>query len=622
MKTGHQVIVVGGGHAGCEAALVSARMGVPTLLITMKKEAIGYTSCNPAIGGIGKGQIVKEIDALGGEMAKAADSSCIQYRMLNSSKGYAARSSRMQIDRKLYNQYMLLRVSGQQGLDIVEDEVTDLISSGGVCRGVRTASGKEYGANCVVITSGTFMNGIIHVGLDHFPGGRLGEKASIGLSRALASLGFKMGKLKTGTPARLDGTTVNGGILEKQKCDEDIVPFSFFTKKILLPQVECLMTRTSEKTHEIIRSSLDRSPLYSGKISSTGVRYCPSIEDKIVRFPLRTSHAVFLEPEGLDTPVIYPNGVSTSLPKDVQEKMYRSIRGLEDVRIVQHAYGIEYDYADPTQLSHTLEAKHVEGLFLAGQINGTTGYEEAASLGLIAGINAACKVKKLPAFILGRALSYIGVLIDDLVTKGTTEPYRMFTSRVEYRILIREDNALDRLAKLGFGLGLLGEEALDKVRVKQEKVKRVHAVLCDIRARDVEGIEGLFKEGEAHFTGGSGRLVDLLKRPHISYDDISGICAKAEKLSYYEKAALEVLVKYAGYIERETARVKKMSALEKIRIPADLDYSGIQGLSSEIKEKLGKIKPVSLAQASRVSGVTPAAVSLLMVKLSSAKSSG
>ena len=557
MGKGYSVIVVGGGHAGTEAALASARMGVNTLLITMKKENIGYTSCNPAIGGIGKGQIVKEIDALGGEMARAADASCIQYRMLNTSKGYAARSSRMQIDRKVYNSYMLEKVLQQKSLDVIEDEVTGIISKDGECVGVSTVSGTEYAATCVVITSGTFMNGTIHVGLEHSSGGRLGEKASIGLSESLASLGFKMGTLKTGTPARLDGTTIDIDSLEQQGSDELIIPFSYATEKILLPQVKCCMTRTSEKTHEIIRSALDRSPLYSGKIRSTGVRYCPSIEDKVVKFPERSSHIVFLEPEGLNTSDYYPNGISTSLSRDVQEKMYRSIRGLENVRIVQYAYGIEYDYADPTQLTHTLEAKHISGLFLAGQINGTTGYEEAASLGLIAGVNAACKIKKMPKLILDRSVSYIGVLIDDLVTKGTNEPYRMFTSRVEYRILIREDNAPERLAKIGVDLGLTDRDVLERIRLKQEKVKRALDAISSKKVKRGDDFDKLLKTRSIDLGGGSAPLIGFLRRPDISYNDISESYGEMEKLSYYEKVAWEVEVKYAGYIEREVARVKK-----------------------------------------------------------------
>ncbi len=615
----YAVIVAGGGHAGCEAALAASRMGARTLLITMKKSAIGYTSCNPAIGGTGKGQIVKEIDALGGEMAKAADASCIQYRMLNSSKGYAARSSRMQIDRKLYNSYMLGKILSSPGLDVAEDEVTEVIVRSGVCRGVLTASGKEYHAPNVVITAGTFLNGTIHIGLEHFSGGRLGEEPSRGLSANLSSLGFNVGSLKTGTPARLDGGSIDVSGLAKQSGDVPVIPFSFSTERVILPQVPCYMTRTSERTHEIIRSALDRSPLYSGKIRSTGVRYCPSIEDKVVRFPERDSHIVFLEPEGLDTQLVYPNGVSTSLPADVQEKMYRSIRGLENVKIVQPAYGIEYDYVDPTQLGHTLEAKHIEGIFLAGQINGTTGYEEAASLGLIAGINAASKAMGLDKLVLERSRSYIGVLIDDLVTKGTKEPYRMFTSRVEYRILVREDNALERLADKALKLGLCGKEATEKIRKKHEKVKLALDKISSLRTRAGEGHEGFFEAKGIDLGPGSVRLSELLKRPGVSYDDLAGNFTGVEELDYYEKVELEVEIKYAGYIERELARVKKMSSLEQIAIPGNFDYSGVPGLSSEIKEKLERIRPVSLAQASRVSGVTPAAISILMVKLASLK---
>lgn len=596
MAREYDIIVVGGGHAGCEAALAAARMGAATLLVTMKKSAIGYTSCNPSIGGVGKGQLVKEVDALGGEMAKAADASCIQYRMLNSSKGYAARSSRMQIDRKAYNDYMLGRVSGQDGLDIIEDEVTGIIVSGGACGGVSTASGNRYSAGRVILTTGTFMNGIIHIGLEHVPGGRIGEKASKGLSKNLASLGFNVGSLKTGTPARLDGRTIDLSALERQDGDQTVIPFSFSSGGVGMPQRPCYITRTNENTHGIIRSGLDRSPLYSGKIRSTGVRYCPSIEDKIVKFPERTSHIVFLEPEGLETEEYYPNGVSTSLPADIQESMYRSIKGLEDVKINKPAYGIEYDYVDPTQLWPSLETKPVSGLFMAGQINGTTGYEEAAALGLVAGINAALHMRGGSPLVLERSEAYIGVLVDDLVTKGTNEPYRMFTSRVEYRLLIREDNADVRLSPVGHRLGLVGAEAMERAERKKEKVNKAK-----------ERIFSLKQEGEP--------LNRILKRPGVSCEDIAGADKGLQGLTYYEKAQVEVDIKYAGYIERELARIARFSDLEKIRVPEGFDYSGISGLSNEIREKLERLRPRSLGQASRISGVTPAAISILMIKL-------
>ncbi|MFH1847061.1 MAG: tRNA uridine-5-carboxymethylaminomethyl(34) synthesis enzyme MnmG [Candidatus Omnitrophota bacterium] len=615
----YDVIIIGGGHAGCEAALAVSRMRVNALLITLKKDAIGYTSCNPSIGGIGKGQLVKEIDALGGEMAKAADASAIQYRMLNSSKGYAARSSRAQIDRRIYNVYMRECLEGQKGLDIFEDEVKEILVFGSVCKGVRTAKGYEFRASNVILTPGTFMNGTLHIGLEHFSGGRIGESASIGLAENLSGLGFRVGTLKTGTPARLDGKTIDFSSLEKQEGDKQIVPFSFLTKDIKLLQKPCYITRTNSETHKIIREGLDRSPLYTGKIKSTGVRYCPSIEDKIIRFPERDSHIIFLEPEGLDTDEYYPNGISTSLPVAVQEKMLRSIKGLENVKMNKPAYGIEYSYVDPLQLDLTLETKHIKGLFMAGQINGTTGYEEAAALGLIAGINAALKVRKKEAFILRRDQAYIGVLIDDLVTKGTKEPYRMFTSRVEYRILIREDNADIRLAEMGRNLGLASKDLAEQARVKVDRVEKEKTRMKKVMVYPGQEADKVLRvKGEVPLKGKIS-LLEILKRAGISYDDLKCIDKTTADLSYYEKVQMEIDVKYAGYIEREISRVRKFADLEKIRISEDFDYSNIPGISNEIKEKLGKLKPRSLGQASRISGITPAAISILMVMIKKAR---
>jgi len=619
MLNKYDVIIVGGGHAGSEAALASVRMGMRTLMVTLKKDAIGYTSCNPSIGGIGKGQLVKEIDALGGEMAKAADASCLQYRMLNSSKGYAARSSRMQIDRKLYNNYMKNAVLSRENLDVLEDEVKEVIIRGDKCRGVKTAKGEEILSSNVILTTGTFMNGTIHIGLEHFSGGRIGEEASRGLSENLTQLGFNTASLKTGTPARLDAETIDFSALQAQPGDEAVVPFSFSTSEIKLPQKACYITRTNKKTHDIIRKGLDRSPLYSGKIKSTGVRYCPSIEDKVVKFPERDSHIVFLEPEGLDAGEYYPNGISTSLPLDVQKNMLRSIKGLEKVRMVKPAYGIEYDFVEPTQLFPTLETKKIKGLFMAGQINGTTGYEEAAALGLMAGINASLKVRGEEPLVLQRSQAYTGVLIDDLTTKGTKEPYRMFTSRVEYRIMIREDNADMRLAKVGCGIGLAAKNSLERVQEKKKHVEEAKKRLAGKAISPCTEINSMFSHKGEDPPAGKASLLQILKRPGILYEDIAELDDEALRLSYYEKVQLEVDIKYAGYIERELSRISKFSDLEKIRVPHTFDYSQVPGLSNEVKEKLTHFKPGSLGQASRISGVTPAAISILMIKLKGMK---
>ncbi len=588
-KTTYDVIVIGAGHAGCEASLAAARMGCKTLLLTMSKETIGALSCNPAIGGLAKGQLVKEIGALGGWMAKATDEAAIQFRVLNTGKGPAVRSSRAQVDRHAYSAYMKAVVEAQLNLDVAEGIAEEIFTEHGAITGIRTESGEIYKARALVITTGTFLNGLIHIGLEHSPGGRMGERSSVGLSDSLQKLGIRLGRLKTGTCARLDGRTIKFDKLKLQQGDEEITPFSFQSGKIKRRQLPCYITHTNKKTHEIIRSNLDRSPLFTGVIKGTGVRYCPSIEDKVFRFPARDSHHIFLEPEGLNTVEYYPNGISTSLPVDVQEKIVASIEGLEDAKIIRPGYGIEYDYADPIQLYPTLETKSISGLYLAGQINGTTGYEEAASLGLMAGINASLKVKGKSPIILGRCQAYIGVLIDDLVTKGTNEPYRMFTSRVEYRLLLREDNADTRLSGTGHDIGLIDDKIY---RAATEKKARIE--------REIKRLK-------------SNGLAKILRRPGMSYKDIA---KKIDiSLSCEDIKTVEIEIKYEGYIERQKKEIARMGKIDRIKIPKNINYENINGLSSEIKEKLKIIAPVSLGQAARVSGVTPAAISILMVYL-------
>jgi tRNA uridine 5-carboxymethylaminomethyl modification enzyme len=597
------VIVVGAGHAGCEAALASARLGCLTLLVTLHKNKIGFMSCNPAIGGVGKGQLVKEIDALGGEMAHATDACGIQFRILNASKGPAVWSSRAQVDRKKYSLYMQQAVMSHKDLRIYEVEVADLIVQAGIVRGVKTNKDEQLSAKAVIITPGTFLNGLIHIGMNSFPGGRMEEKrACKALSESLQNLDFRILRFKTGTCARLDGETIDFSNLCVQSGDNPPQPFSFSTKAINIKQVPCYITYTNEKTHRIIRDNLDRSPLYSGKIIGRGVRYCPSLEDKVIKFPHHQRHQIFLEPEGLDTDEFYPNGLSTSLPEDVQAEFIHSIPGLERVQINRYGYGIEHDVVDATQLLPTLETKLISNLYLAGQINGSTGYEEAAAQGLIAGVNAALRVKGKSPLILDRSTSYIGVLIDDLVTKGTNEPYRMFTSRVEYRLIIREDNADLRLRKLGFEAGLVSRRDYEKTLKKQQSIN---------------GTIKYLKENRVSDNGKRVTFYQILKRPGISIGDLKN------KLPFGVPdnvlGVIESEVKYSGFIQRQLAEVRDFKHLEKIRIPQNLDYQDIHGLSTEIREKLSQLKPVNLGQASRISGMTPAAITILMSYLKKIK---
>ena len=589
MASNYDCIIIGGGHAGCEASLASARLGCKTLMLTMNADTIGHMSCNPAIGGLAKGQLVKELDALGGEMAKVTDATAIQFRLLNTKKGPAVRSTRAQVDRHAYRLFMKSIIESQPNLDIKQGLAEEILIKDGSIGGIGISLGEIFHCKALIITCGTFLNGLIHIGLEHFDGGRIGEGSSRKLSDSLRRLGLKMGRLKTGTCARLDGRTIHFDKLEMQKGDEEIRPFSFQTKRIVNPQLPCYITYTNIRTHEIIRSNLDRSPLFTGKIKGTGVRYCPSIEDKIYRFPARDRHHIFLEPEGLNTNEYYPNGISTSLPIDVQEQIVHSIEGLEDAVIVRPAYGIEYDFVDPTQLFPTLETKTIPGLYLAGQINGTTGYEEAASLGLMAGINASLKIKGKSPLILERSQAYIGVLIDDLVTKGTNEPYRMFTSRVEYRLILREDNADSRLTPIGYKVGLVDENIYRDVMKKKERIEN-----------EIKRLK-------------SERLEKILRQPGRSYGEVVSNEEDKALLTPDEINGVEIEIKYEGFIKRQHSDIGRFGKVERIKIPKGIDYQIIHGLSSEIKEKLSNIRPLNLGQASRISGVTPAAISILMV---------
>jgi tRNA uridine 5-carboxymethylaminomethyl modification enzyme len=617
----YDVIVVGAGHAGCEAANAAARMGSKVLLVTMNMNTIAQMSCNPAMGGVAKGQIVREIDALGGGSGIVSDKSAIQFRMLNRSKGPAMWSPRTQNDRVLFSLEWRYLLEQNSNVDFWQDMCVGIITEGNKVIGVELAMGTKVYASAVVLTNGTFLNGLIHLGEKQYGGGRAGEKAAVGLTESLVKHGFEAGRMKTGTPPRVDGRSLDYSKMEVQLGDENPSKFSYGSTPALAKQLPCHITYTNEQTHELLRTGFDRSPMFNGAIKSSGPRYCPSIEDKISRFADRERHQIFVEPEGWNTVEIYVNGFSTSLPEDVQNLALKSIPGFENAKMFRPGYAIEYDYFPPTQLGHSLETKLIENLFFAGQINGTTGYEEAACQGLMAGINAHQKVHEKEPFILTRSEAYIGVLIDDLITKGTNEPYRMFTSRAEFRILLRQDNADERLTPLGYEIGLADEADLRRVESKKEYTQQLQAKLREVGITPTEANEMLVQKESAPIIQ-QVKASSLITRPHITLDDLVSISNPIKELVDTIKAKdplaveqAEILLKYEGYIEREEEQAQKLQRLEDLKISTDLDYRQIKSLSIEAKEKLSKIKPATIGQAARVSGVSPSDISVLLIHL-------
>ncbi len=609
----YDVTVVGAGHAGYEASLAAAKLGCHTLLLTMNLDTIGLMSCNPAIGGLAKGQLVKEIDALGGIMGKAIDATGIQFRVLNTKKGPAVQSSRAQADRQRYRLWVKQALESVKNLDIKQGLVERVLVKETRVIGVETSISERFFARAVILAPGTFLNGLIHIGLTQFPAGRLGEMPATGVSHCLSSLGFEIGRLKTGTTPRLDARTIDFDVMAQQPGDRCPKPFSFSSPGISQDQIPCYITYTNSKTHEIIREGFDRSPLFTGIIQGTGARYCPSIEDKVRRFPEKTRHQIFIEPEGYHTAEVYPNGIPTSLPLDIQIRMVRSIKGLESAELMRPGYAIEYDFVNPLQIKPTLETKTLDGLYFAGQINGTSGYEEAGAQGLMAGINAALKIQGAKPFILDRSEAYIGVLIDDLVTKGTLEPYRMFTSRAEYRLMLREDNADCRLMEKGYDLGIVDKDDFDNLQFKKKLIAEELARIETTKIQPTDEIQNWLQQHGSAPLKGTLTLKELLKRPEVDYSACRRMHLAPENIPDEVIEQVEIQIKYDGYIQRQQHLIEKFKKMEKTKLPYVKNYNEVPGLSTEVVEKLNRVRPASLGQASRISGITPAAISILMI---------